>query len=252
MNREFCHKGTKAQSIKKDIKSLCSLESWCLRGILTFALMGFFMSSSGQSSTCWPSERGNNALSGYTKVKLPNDLKLLWSFKTEDAIKSSPVFCGKSIFVGSNDGNLYCLSKEGKLNWTFETETSIESTPLYLNGIVYFGNLGGDVYAINAKNGKQIWKFETQGQISGAANWTYKSDKKGKQILIGSYDFYMYCIDAKTGKLVWKYETDNYINGCPAINARNTVFGGCDGFLHSVDIHSGKANEKIDIGTYIA
>ena len=71
--------------------------------------------------------------------------------------------------------------------------------------------------------------------------------------MVGSYDFYLHCVDAKTGKgLPWKYETDNFINGAAACENGMAMFGGCDGFLHLVDIATGKLIKKIDVATYVA
>jgi hypothetical protein len=58
-------------------------------------------------------------------------------------------------------------------------------------------------------------------------------------------------VGAQTGEVKWKYESDNFINGAPACSDGKTFFGGCDGFLHVVDIVSGKADKKIDVATYV-
>ena len=36
-----------------------------------------------------------------------------------------------------------------------------------------------------------------------------------------------------------------YINGAPALYEKYAVFGGCDGFLHMVNIETGKVFKKI-------
>jgi len=75
---------------------------------IVIVLMIFWIPVSGSSQdNCWPSYRSDAALSGKTNVDLPNSLKLLWTFQTEDIIKSSPVICGKNIFIGSDDGYVY-------------------------------------------------------------------------------------------------------------------------------------------------
>jgi outer membrane protein assembly factor BamB len=50
----------------------------------------------------------------------------------------------------------------------------------------------------------------------------------------------------------WKYESDNFINGAAACSNGLAYFGGCDGFLHIVDIATGKLFKKIDVSTYVA
>nr|NQU89565.1 PQQ-binding-like beta-propeller repeat protein [Bacteroidota bacterium] len=78
----------------------------------------------GQDNACWPSFRGNASLTGYTGIDCADSYKLLWSFNTDDEIKSSPVICDGTIYIGSDDGNLYAISDAGKLIWKYSTESS--------------------------------------------------------------------------------------------------------------------------------
>ena len=204
-----------------------------------------------KASNCWPSFRGDNQLSGNTAAPVSPPFKLLWTFKTGDAIKSSAVIFNDIIYIGSNDGNLYALTTAGQLKWKYNTKTAIEAPPLILDNTVFIGSLGGILFAFDANSGKLKWKYKTDGQISGACNWTYGPDKIQKRILVGSYDFNLYCLDASSGKVIWKFATENFINGSPAISGRNAVFGGCDGMLRYVNTDTGKETGNNDIGTYI-
>lgn len=223
-----------------------------MRYIIIFIFLVLSLLSQAQTENCWSSFRGDAQLTGKSTVELPNQLKLKWTFSTEDAIKSSPVICDDKLFIGSNDGNLYALNLEGKLLWKYNAGTSIEAAPLLVDDKVIFGSLDGMVHALNQKDGTVVWKYETEGQISGAASWVWSSDKKSKYIIFGSYDFYLHAVDAKTGKVAWKYESDNFINGAPAIYQGMAIFGGCDGVLHQVNTQTGIEKSFIDVGTYIA
>ena len=68
-----------------------------------------------QTADSWPSFRGNPALEGVAPVRLGDDWKLLWSFKTGDGIKSSPILHQGVVFCGSDDGNLYAIDSKGSL-----------------------------------------------------------------------------------------------------------------------------------------
>ena len=160
---------------------------------------------------CWTSYRADEALTGNTIADIASNYELKWTYSTDDNIKSSPIICGNNIYVGSNDGGLYCINTEGELKWKFQTETSFEAPPLLVKNTVYIGSLEGIMFAIDAKTGEELWRFVTDGQISGSAN--YIETKKRKQLVFGSYDYFLYSLDAITGKLIWKYETDNFING---------------------------------------
>ena len=52
--------------------------------------------------------RGGPALTGIAGGSLPEHLQLLWTFKTGGPVKSSPAIVGGRVFIGSDDGNLYC------------------------------------------------------------------------------------------------------------------------------------------------
>ena len=207
----------------------------------------FVLETSAQS---WTIFRGNQQLTGATSASIPDKPKLLASYQTGDDIKASPVVDGQTIFCGSTDGTMYAIGFDGKLKWKFIAGNSIEAPALAMDGSVLFGQLDGLFYRLDEKTGKQIWKYKTDNQIMGSANWM----KVGSQIrlFVGSYDYNLHCFGFVKGDSIWRYESDNYINGTPALYGKYAVFGGCDGFLHMVNIETGKVFKKIEMGTYIA
>ena len=161
----------------------------------------------------WPIYRGDSSLTGYTETELPDSLKLKWVFKTDDAIKSSPIIVDGKVFVGSADS--------------------------------YF-------YALEASSGKLLWKHQTDGKILGAANGVSLPKENLTKIFVGSYDSKLYCFNSKNGKVLWSYETGSYIHGAPAINRAQVVFGGCDATLHALSAANGQKITAIPTGAYIA
>ncbi|MBN1158968.1 MAG: PQQ-binding-like beta-propeller repeat protein [Bacteroidales bacterium] len=203
-----------------------------------------------QTSGSFSNFRGNQQLTGYFNIAMPERVSLLWSFYTGDEIKSSPVVQGNRIVTGSADGNVYCLDQNGRQIWKFTAGNAIEATALIHGGNVYIGDLSGNLYSLRLEDGEMNWLYKTQGQIMGAPNWWTDGNKT--YILIGSYDYLLHCVDAARGSVVWTYETTNFINGAVAIEGNNAIFGGCDGLLHVVDIPSGTSRRKIEVATYIA
>jgi len=65
---------------------------------------------------------------------------------------------------------------------------------------VYFGSsVDGTVTCVdNAKGGKEIWRFETEGPVRFAPSVTMG------RIYFGSDDGYAYCLNAKNGAIAWK------------------------------------------------
>jgi outer membrane protein assembly factor BamB len=73
-----------------------------------------------------------------------------------------------AIYVASTDGSVYALSPAGKLLWTYDTGEAIRSSPVLGPGprgtrqeILYVGSSDGSLYALNASTGRRRWSFNT-------------------------------------------------------------------------------------------
>ena len=72
--------------------------------------------------------------------------------------------------------------------------------PVIADGLVYFGSSADDtVRALDARTGKPVWKFTTDGPVRFAPTIS-----RGKAYVV-SDDGVLYCLNAKTGKLVWQF-----------------------------------------------
>jgi len=209
--------------------------------------------ASANLTASWPMFRGGPALLGVAPGKLPDSLKSYWKFKTEGAIRSSAAVENGRVYIGSDDGKIYCLNlSNGEEIWSFQTEDSVEATPCLLDGSVFAGSSDSFLYALDAKTGEFKWKYETGAKILGSVNWTLSPEKDKIWVLVGSYDNKLHCVDSVTGQLVWAYETDNYLNGAPAVADGKAVFGGCDALIHVVSVANGQQTTEIETAAYIA
>lgn len=200
----------------------------------------------------WPQFHGDRAQSGYVSGELPDQLSLVWRFKTEDQVKSSPAIVNGIVYVGSSDKHIYAIDvNTGEQAWSKLLDDEVEASPTVVDNAVYIGTLNGTLYALDSGSGDELWKFSTEDKIIGGANW-FKDPEGHLFILIGSYDSILYCIDAGTGKPVWQYETGNFINVSPAVSDKYCVFGGCDAIIHLVTISDGSKAGEIDTEVYIA
>ena len=90
--------------------------------------------SIGQSETSsddWLSFRGNPQLTGVANAELPENLELLWTFETEDAIESTAAIAAGTVYVGSLDGYLYAINLEnGGLKWKYQALGRLNRLPL--------------------------------------------------------------------------------------------------------------------------
>ncbi len=101
-----------------------------------------------------------------------------------------------------------------EMAWSFDTgETGgLQTSPLIIDGILFGITPSEKIFALDAANGKLIWKFDsgitgTQPD-RGLAYWT---DGKDKRILVGIMNF-VYALDAKTGKPVKTFGVDGRID----------------------------------------
>jgi len=159
--------------------------------------------------------------------------ELLWKFKTNGRIISSPavVSSKNTVFVGSYDGYLYCLSRlDGKLLWKFKTDGPIVSDPAVTDdgNTVIFGSNDSYVYAVNI-SGKLLWKFKTSSEVRSGP--VISPDKT---IYIGSFDGYLYALSLN-GQLKWKFQSSSRISSTPAVDANgNIYFASYDGNVYAL------------------
>jgi len=76
--------------------------------------------------SAWPMFRGGQSLLGRASGALPDSLKVVWKFKTNGQVKSSPVIAGGRVFVGSSDKNIYALDiHDGRKVWSYEAADAV-------------------------------------------------------------------------------------------------------------------------------
>ncbi len=97
-----------------------------------------------------------------------NDGKQKWKFPKE---KPTLGFVGSAavknglIYIGDLDGKLYCVNTKGELQWTFEAEGPITASVNFYKDKVILGAEDARLYGINAKTGKEVWRFEAADEI---------------------------------------------------------------------------------------
>ena len=153
------------------------------------------------------------------------------------------------------------------INGTFGT---VETTPIVWDGILYGTAPWSIVYALDAKTGKEIWRWDPkiprQNFPTGSVG---KPDKvrtgpsvccgpanrgvalyDGK-IYVGTLEAKLVALDAKTGKEVWSVQTadmgaDYSITGAPIIAGGKVIIGNAGGeysvrgFVSAYDAETGK------------
>ncbi len=171
-------------------------------------------------------------------------LEILWKFKTDDAIYSSPAVSNGVVYIGSEDSYIYALEgSNGSLIWKYETDGAIYSSPAVYEGKVYIISADGYMYALDTSTGSLKWKFELFTPSSNFKRmlplWKWKSLATIKYlssptvsdgIIYVYFGSSVYALDARSGNLKWKYDDSTFLSkiskSSPAVSKGFVYLGG--------------------------
>ncbi|MGA2310021.1 MAG: PQQ-binding-like beta-propeller repeat protein [Candidatus Bathyarchaeia archaeon] len=223
----------------------------------TLAVASEIQPASADGVDWWPMFHHDPSHTGTSNSTAPTTNNTLWTYTTGSGVGSSPAVVGDMVYIGSGDGNVYCLNAgTGALVWNYTTVrgtvgNAVFSSPAVVGGLVYVGSQCY-VYCLNAASGALVWYYTTGGSVlsspavvgglvyvgsyddnvyclnatNGAFVWSYTIESNevwsspavvGGLVYVGSYGGYVYCLNATTGALVWRYTTGGYVDSSPAV-----------------------------------
>lgn len=194
--------------------------------IFIFACIILFSSLSAGN---WQNVGGDIQHSGYSEGSYV-PLELIWKYKVGDSDISAPIVDRGTLFVGSDDNNLYALdASTGKLKWQYPALGKVY-TPTAKDGLVFAASFDNYLYALNS-NGNLRWKTSTGSSIASPP--VVYND-----ILYGGFDKYIYAIYVINGSIKWTYATDGWIESTPAISQGTVYAGSNDRKIYALDIEN--------------
>jgi eukaryotic-like serine/threonine-protein kinase len=216
-------------------------------------------------------------LGGVVHAVNRNDGRGLWTFKTGDEIKSSPVLVDDKVLIGSYDGHLYCLSaRNGSLLWKVKTDGPVHCTAGVMSGLAYIAGCDEMFRAIRISDGHEVFKV-VSGAYTGASPalvgqfafygtfdnevlgvnlgakrvaWRYQHPRRqfpfyssaavleGK-VVLGGRDKMVHCLTAATGRRRWDFATRARVESSPAIAGNRVYVGSNDGRFYVLDLNTG-------------
>ena len=170
---------------------------------------------------------------------------LRWSFATGDVVHASPAVANGLVYIGSWDRNLYAIdAATGRERWRYTTgndtviynQIGIASSAAVANGLVFVGGRDGHFHAVDALTGELRWKHDNR------MGWTIASPavRDGVVYFPTSDGTRFKALDAITGAVKLNIENNAVSFSSPAIAGDTVFYGTSDGWLHAVDIHTGK------------
>ncbi|MCF8025145.1 MAG: PQQ-binding-like beta-propeller repeat protein [Desulfobacteraceae bacterium] len=164
-----------------------------------------------------------------------------WIRCVDGDVDSSPAVDSEGyVYVGSEDGNVYCLEPEtGAIEWQYpagaQNAGAFFSSPALdeEQNRVYIGSTDNCLYALNMNSGSLEWQFKTRGKIVSSPAIGFDHT-----IYIGSLDTFLYALN-QDGSLKWRFGADSEIRGSPALDQDGTIFFGTSSFQGEFDKNNG-------------
>ena len=127
--------------------------------------------------------------------------EVIWSFKSNGKLFSTPAVADGLVVFGSSDNNVYALDlATGKKRWSFECGKSVLGSPSIYGGKVFIGASDNCFRALDLKSGKLLWCYD---QIKGFIEAKPFVDKE--QVVIGDWANTLYSFNPADGKLQWRW-----------------------------------------------
>jgi polyvinyl alcohol dehydrogenase (cytochrome) len=188
----------------------------------------------GPSWNGWGSDMSNSRFQPTANAGLSADqvsrLKLKWAFGFPSGVSANtqPTIAAGRVFIGSDNGFVYSLdAATGCVYWSFENGSIVRNAltigPVTGQGnsryAVYFGDGKANVFALDAQNGRLLWKTKVDDHFvaritAGAKLYNgrlFVPVSSSEEFRSGNPDYpcctsrgSVVALDANTGKQIWK------------------------------------------------
>ncbi|MCR5346888.1 MAG: PQQ-binding-like beta-propeller repeat protein [Fretibacterium sp.] len=143
---------------------------------------------------------------------------------------NTPSISEGSVFFSSWDGSVQRVRLKGNIpQWKVNVEDPVTTSPTVAGGKVFVGTARGNIAAMDAKNGKILWQFNTQG-----GNVMAQPVVGEGMVFAGGGQGVLSILNAATGKLLSSFTTGAGISGTPAFEGGVLYLGSEDGNLYAI------------------
>ncbi|MCX6818355.1 MAG: PQQ-binding-like beta-propeller repeat protein [Candidatus Aenigmarchaeota archaeon] len=139
------------------------------------------------------------------------------------------------IYAPCGDHYVYAIeAKTGKEIWRFRTNDRNYGSPATDGKLLFTPSYDNHLYAVDIKTGKEVWRFKTGGRLFSTPGVC------GGMVVFGSEDQNLYALDTATGKLLWRFKAGGLIASTITFYKNVLFFGACDHNIYCLDAKSGK------------
>lgn len=157
-------------------------------------------------------------------------------FVAGDALWSTPVTDGKSIYVTSMDHNVYAVDPATMTQiWKTELDASITASPAIKDGRLFVGTIGGRVYALDSKTGNILWQKQFEGGIADQVALA------GDRLYFGiaaNQTGTLYALNTSDGSTVWSFDAGGTVTASPLVKDNLVVFVTETGTVRALDLEA--------------
>jgi eukaryotic-like serine/threonine-protein kinase len=95
-----------------------------------------------------------------------------WKYQTDSGawVNASAAVVDGSVYFGTSDPAFFVAldARTGKERFKSDAHVPVFSSPAVAGGLAYFGSFNGSLYAVNLKDGKLAWEFQTESAKKNA------------------------------------------------------------------------------------
>jgi len=124
---------------------------------------------------------------------------------------------------------------------------SISAGVTLKDGKGYFGCADHHLYCVDAKSGKEVWRFRANDVNDTSRPFIHEGI-----VYAGFFDGYMYALGERGGQMIWKFKTGDRITGTANGLGGLLVFGSWDGYIYGVNRKNGKEIWNFNTGERVA
>ena len=159
--------------------------------------------------------------------------KQIWKFSTEGSwVNNSPVVHEGRVYFGTSvPGIVHAVdAKSGKVVFDVNSGSPVFASMALAGDIVYIGNFAGKLSAIDLKQQKPVWTFETDGAKQNAAAMTNADGSIKWETLFPSPNVFYTDMVLAVNKLF----SMGTILSSPVVAGDTVLFGSTDGVLYAL------------------
>ena len=189
---------------------------------IDFSLNYIKNSSFEDSDAIWSQYQGDNHNSGHSSYTGPLLNQSAWVNEQFSSSSSAVVDNKGHIYIGGDDGYLYCLNNQGLVIWRFGTNSKIICTPtIGPDGNIYFSNwMNSSAYCISPF-GELIWKIHLDDYNTGTSP-VFGLDNR--LYLITSADTYSTIFVIDNGTLISNHSLPLISGSTPVVGSDGTLY----------------------------